>query len=154
MIRNNRGSQSIEMLFVLPLILMLFFMVVEMGFIMYDFVAVNYIANSMAVQAATQGCFTQDIRDSGANYIRTWTTGGHNIGINASATIPAPSENTAVIWGPSSGQKFNRGQMIEVGIIYPIKFKTFVMKGLSWMVDEEKLYLRSNASAMSEIFIE
>ena len=91
MIRNNRGSQSIEMLFVLPLILMLFFMVVEMGFIMYDFVAVSYTANHYRLPPKAA---TQDIRDSGQT---TYAPDhrGHNIGINASAN-PGPSETTAV----------------------------------------------------------
>ena len=153
LLSNQKGSQSVEMLIVLPLLLMMFFMIVEMGLVMYDFVSVNYVANSMAVQAATRGEFTDSIKGDGANYLRTWTTEGKNITVNYAQT-PQQVAGAAVIWGPPSGQKFNRGQLITVGVVYPVRFKTFVMRGLAWLVESQDIYLKAQATAASEVYIE
>jgi len=151
--KNQKGSQSIEMLIVLPLLLMMFFMIVEMGFVMYDFVSVNYVANSMAVQAATTGEFTDVIKTSGANYLRDWTVGGKNLNVSY-AQSPLQQQGTIVIWGPESGTKFNRGQTITVGVVYPVQYKTFIMQGMAWLVNQQELYLKAQASAASEVYIE
>ncbi|MFZ5632665.1 MAG: TadE/TadG family type IV pilus assembly protein [Bacillota bacterium] len=76
LMRDGRGSPSLEALFVLPVILMLFFMVVETGFIMCDWATVNYAAASAAVNAAREGKFSEGVRSGTADYLRDWTTNG------------------------------------------------------------------------------
>lgn len=154
-LRCQHGSQTVEMLFVLPVLLMMFFMTVEMGFVMYDFVAVNYAAASAAVEAGRKGAFDAEARQEVADYLRDWTTEGKRLSIDALAVSPTPRENTVVIWGPPPGDAFQRGSVIEVGVVYPVRFKSFVMDGLArWLVQENDLSLKARASAASEVFFE
>jgi len=154
-IRSRRGSQTVEMLFVLPVLLMLFFMTVEMGFVMYDFVTVNYAAASAAVEAARKGKFDGEVRQEIATYLRDWTTEGKRFAVDPWATSPAAQDNTIVVWGPDPNQAFERGSVIEVGVVYPVRFKTFMIDGLArWLVQENVLSLKARAAALSEVHFE
>lgn len=155
MIRSRRGSQTIEMLFVLPVLLMLFFMTVEMGFLMYDFVTVNYAAASAAVEAARKGKFDGEVRQEIAAYLHDWTTEGKRFAVDPWATSPAAQNDTIVLWGPDPDQAFERGSVIEVGVVYPVRFKTFLIDGLArWLVQENVLSLKARAAALSEVHFE
>lgn len=154
-LKNERGSQFIELLIVLPFLLMIFFMIVEMGFVMYDFVTVNYAATTAAAEAARAGGFTNEVRSEIGDYLKNWTTAGETLNLDAQATIPSPEDNTIVVWGPPPGEVFQRGSTIEVGVIYPVKFKTLLVdRFCRWMVQEENLTLKARAAALSEVYFE
>lgn len=152
--RCTRGSQTIEMLFVLPLLLMVFFMIIEMGFVMYNFVTVNYTAASAAVEAARSGSFNASVRTSTEEYLVNWTTDGKAKEVYHTTT-PIDPDGAIVIWGPPPDQIIQRGDPIEVGVIYPIRFKSFVMDSMCrWIVQENALTLKARAVAMSEVYFE
>jgi Flp pilus assembly protein TadG len=154
-LKNERGSQFIELLIVMPFLLMIFFMIVEMGFVMYDFVTVNYAAATAAVEAARAGEFSDEIRAEIGDYLKDWTTTGKTLDLDIHATAPVPEDNTIIVWGPPSGQIFQRGNTIEVGVIYPVKFKSIVVDSFCrWLVKEENITLKSRAAALSEVYFE
>ncbi len=144
----------IELLFILPLILMIVTFAFESGFIMYDFSTINYTASSMAIEAARNGSFDNEIASRGGDYLKGFTSQGAESGILRSNSFYIDPANI-VIWGPAENQSFQRGELITVGICYPIKFKLFYMDALAgWLIEEEKLNLKGRASAMSEVYFE
>lgn len=152
--RNQRGTAFIEWLFILPMIIMIVSFGIEMGFAMYDFSTINYAASSTALEAARKGEFDDEIAVRTAEYINNWTSSGKDLGIIRSDS-PFVDPKQVVVWGPSSGSKFQRGQMITVGILYPIEFKMFYMDALAhWVIDDQKLALKARASALSEVYFE
>ncbi|MGI5922115.1 MAG: TadE/TadG family type IV pilus assembly protein [Syntrophomonadaceae bacterium] len=154
MLKNERGQAFIEMLFVLPLFLMLAFFIIEMGFVMYDLAVINYAASSTAVEAARQGQFTTATGDRTMAYLRDWSSNGRNFNI-VRRSVPGKDIYSIIVYGPGAGDKFQRGDIITIGVCYPVRFKTFLMDALaSWTVDEQELFLKARASAMSEVFFE
>lgn len=155
LMRDRRGSPSLEALFVLPVILMLFFMIVETGFIMYDWATVNYAAASAAVSAAREGRFSEAVRSDAAGYIRDWTTGGKALAYDYTATEPYEDAGTVVIWGTGSDQNVERNSPIVVGVVYPVKFKILLADNIwKWMVKQEAFTLKARAVALSEVHFE
>lgn len=155
LMRDRRGSPSLEALFVLPVILMLFFMIVETGFIMYDWTTVNYAAASAAVSAAKEGKFSGEVRSDAAGYIHDWTTGGRALAYDYTATEPYEDAGTVVIWGTGSEQNVERNNPIVVGVVYPVKFKILLADNIwKWVVKEEVITLKARAVALSEVHFE
>lgn len=155
LMRDGRGSPSLEALFVLPVILMLFFMIVETGFIMYDWATVNYAAASAAVSAAREGKFSEGVRSGTADYLRDWTTNGRAFIYDETATDPYEDSGTVVIWGTAPDQNVERNSPIVVGVVYPVKFKILLADNLwKWMVKEETITLKARSAALSEVHFE
>lgn len=151
---DKRGQAFIEMLFVLPLLLLIFFVIMEMGFVMYDFAVVNYAASSAAVEAARKGQFDDDVADRVENYLVNYSSNGKNVQVVRSE-FNVTYSTQITLWGPDSGSRFQRGDIITVGVNYPVRFKLFFIDSLAkWVVDECSLTLKSSASAMSEPYIE
>lgn len=153
-VRGKRGSPSIEMLLVLPLLVMMLFLIIEMGLVMYDFVTVNYAASTAASEAARNGSFDDNIRQNISNYLRDWTTSGTELQHNAGATGPYESQDTVVVWGPPSDQQFQRGEIIEVGVVYPVRFQTFLIRGFQDWTVPNPITLKARAAARSEVYFE
>lgn len=154
MLKNERGQAFIEMLFVLPLLLMLAFFIIEMGFVMYDLAVVNYAASSAAVEAARQGQFTTETGERTMAYLRDWSSNGGNFNLVRS-NVPGNDLDSIVVYGPGADEQFQRGDIITIGVCYPVRFKTFLMDALaSWTVDEQELILKARASAVSEVYFE
>lgn len=152
LVRDRRGSQFLETLFVLPVVFMLFFMVFETGFIMYDWASVNYAAASAAVNAAKTGRFSHEVRSETADYIRSWTTNGERFFYDETATGFYESNDTVVVWGTDPGRNVERNGIIVAGVAYPVKFKVMLIDRLwRWIVQEETFTLKAQFSAKSEV---
>jgi Flp pilus assembly protein TadG len=155
--KDCRGSVSIEALFVLPVLLMLFFFIIEMGFVMYNWAVVNHAASAAAVEAAMTGRFSADIRQATADHIRNWTTDGDSMSLNALGTAPPGSvnPNTIYVYGTDANTDVQRGGVIDVGVAYPFRFRTFFFDTLGrWVTGENQVVLRVNMKAASEVFFE
>lgn len=152
--RNQKGQTFVEVLFVLPLLLFLFTIIVEMGFIMYDFAVINYTATTIAVESSRQGYFTDDVYNRAADSLKNWTSNGEDLGI-CRTNVRADDPNSIVVWGPRAERQHDRGESITVGICYPVKFKTFIMSAVGeWTDQDNLLYLRSRAVSLSEEYFE
>lgn len=152
--KNQKGTAFIEWLFILPMIIMVFSFGIEMGFAMYDFSTINYVASSTVIEAARKGEFDDEIAVRNAEYLSNWTSRGRDSDIIRSDT-PLVDPKRVVVWGPPSGNKFQRGQTITVGVSYPIEFKIFYMDALAhWIIADQKLALKARASALSEVYFE
>lgn len=157
--KNQKGTAFIEWLFILPMIIMIVSFAIEIGFIMYDFATINYTASSMAVEAARKGDFDQDIYSRGALYLRDWTSSKDMKVYYASSRWAQWPEDCKAgpkdvfIWATDKNT-FQRGDVITVGVCYPVQFKIFFMDQLGdWIIKDDLLYLKAKASALSEPFI-
>lgn len=140
MIRNRKGSYSLEALFNLPVFLMLFLLIFETGFLMYDWSVVNYAASEAAVEAAKRGEFSETVYNETVAYLDRWTSGGDGATVTASVPLDTPVQ---------------RGEEIRVDVTYPVHFKTFVVDALAhWLVEDNDLQLRASAVASSEVYFE
>lgn len=154
-LRDMRGSYTVEAVLFLPLVFIIFFSVIWGGMLMYTWTGVNYAAMSAAVDAARRGEFSVEVRNAAASYLRQWTPGGKDLGVDASATVPYKDPNKIVIWGPPAGTKINRGGTIQVGIVYPARVESplLALLGRSFF-GGDVLYLQASAVAKSEVFFE
>ena len=154
---NRRGQVFIESLFVIPLLFMLFIFIFETGFLMYNFAVLNFYTGSTAVTAATKGQFTDEIRLRLAQNINDWTVNSQGYSYDVSGTGPPATfaDNTVYIFGTDRSASVQRGVYINVNINYPWHFKFFIIDSLSrFVINEEQMRLRVNASVPSEVFIE
>ncbi|SFH33854.1 TadE-like protein [Desulfotomaculum arcticum] len=155
--RDRRGQTFIEMLFVFPLLFMLFSFIVEMGFLVYDWAVLNYQCGTTAVKAATTGQLTSTLRESLAADIISWSANGKDYTYIVDGTGPPGTKdlNTVYIYGTDENTPVQRGQYITISVDYPWHYKFFLTDALaSWVVSEKDLRLKVNASVPSEVFIE
>lgn len=155
--RNRRGQAFVESLFVIPLLFMLFIFIVEMGFLMYNWAVLNFYTCSTAVAAATRGQFTDEVRLRLAQNISDWTVNSQGYSYDAAGTaLPGSlNNNTVYIYGTDRNTPVQRGSYINVNVNYPWHFKFFLIDSLSrFVVSEESLRIKVNASVPSEVFIE
>lgn len=153
--RAGRGNVLVETLLTLPVFLILFFGLVEFGFMMYDWAVINYAAATTAARAAVDGKFSQELRLEMANFLSQWTSRGADLGFDYLAETPYSSEDRVVVWGTGPDVEVQRGSQIEVGVVYPVRFQTFVAEALAgWTVGEKNLALKARAVAASEAFYE
>lgn len=158
-LKNNRGNTFLEWLLLLPMIIMIVSFAIEMGFAMYDFSTINYAASSMAVEAARKGCFDQDVYSRGESYLQSWTS-GKNIDVYHASSAGSwwpddcqQGRGNCFIWAPELNTSFQQGQVITIGVCYPVQFKLFHMEQLGhWIIKDNLLYLKAKASALSEPF--
>lgn len=142
------------------MIIMIVSFSIEIGFIMYDFATINYAASSMAVEAARKGQFDHDVYMRGAIYVHEYTSSKDMyIDYEWSGWAYWPDDcmygpGNTVFWAPRFGFKFQRGDVITVGVCYPVQFKIFFIDQLAhWIIKDDLLYLKAKASALSEPFI-
>ncbi|OPX92849.1 MAG: hypothetical protein A4E53_00336 [Pelotomaculum sp. PtaB.Bin104] len=155
--RNHSGQASLEMLFVLPILFMIFTFIYESGFLLYDWAVINYNTSTTAVRAATTGQFTNQIRLSLAQNMHDWSVVGKNLTYDVSGIGPpgATDNTTAYIYGTDEGTPVQRGQYIFVNVDYPWHFRFFALDALaSWVIDEKNMRLHVNAAFPSEVFFE
>jgi len=147
----------IEFMFVFALLFMLFTFISEMGFLLYDWAVVNYQASTAAVNAATKGQFSNEIRLRLAQGIHDWSVNGKNCTYNVAGADPpgSPDGSTVYIYGTDQDTPVQRGQYISVNVDFPWRFRFFLINTLAqWVIDEKDLRLRVNAVFPSEVFIE
>lgn len=155
--RDRRGQTFVEILFVFPLLFMLFSFIIEIGFLVYDWAVLNYQSGTVAVAAATTGQFTSTLRESLAADLISWSANGKNYTYNVDGTGPPGTmdSNTVYIYGTDENTPIQRGQYITISVGYPWHFKFFLIDALaSWVVNESDLRLHVNAAVPSEVFIE
>ena len=155
--KDRRGQAFVESLFVIPLLFMLFIFIFETGFLMYNWAVLNFYTCSTAVTAATKGQFTDEIRLRLAQNINDWTVNSQGYSYDVTGTDPpaTPADGTVYIFGTDRSTPIQRGAYINVNINYPWHFKFFIIDSLSrFVVNEEQMWLRVNASVPSEVFIE
>lgn len=154
-LRDRRGSYTVEAVLFLPFVFVIFFSIIWGGMLMYTWTGVNYAAMSAAVDAARRGEFSSEVRDAAASYLRQWTPGGKMLGVDASASAPYRDPNRIVVWGPPPGAKVNRGGNIQVGIVYPAKIDSPLLAFLGRsFFGGDVLYLQASAVAKSEVYFE
>lgn len=156
-LKDRRGQAYIEMLFVFPLLFMLFSFIVETGYLMYDWAVINYQTSTAAVSAATEGQFNDTIRLRLAENIRKWTVNGRDYNYSYGGTTPpgSPEQDTVYIYGTGSNEQVQRGNYIHVSVDYPWRFKFFLIDALgSWIIDEKNLRLSVSCSFPSEVYFE
>jgi Flp pilus assembly protein TadG len=155
--RNRRGQAFVESLFVIPLLFMLFMFIVEMGFLMYNWSMLNFYTCSTAVVAATKGQFTDEIRLRLARNIDDWTVNsqGYTYDVTGADPPATPADNTVYIYGTDRNTPVQRGSYINVNVNYPWRCKFFMVDSAArFIVSEERLRLKVNASVPSEVFME
>lgn len=155
--RHSGGQVFVEALVVIPLMFMLLVFIVETGFLMYNWAVINFNTGNCAVAAAAGGGFSDEIRLRLAENIDRWTVGSRGLSYDVAGTGPpaTPSGDTVYIYGTDSSLQVQRGCYINVNVIYPWHFHTFIMDSLArFAVSEERLLIRSNALVTSEVFFE
>jgi len=155
--RNRRGDLFVESLFVVPLLLMLFIFIVEMGFLMYNWAVLNFYTGSSAVTAAARGRFSDEIRIRLAQNINDWTINGRGYSYDVTGTdLPGTlAGSTVYIYGSDRSTPIQRGSYLNVSVNYPWRFKFFLVDGAArFIVSEGAFRLKVNASVPSEVFIE
>jgi len=155
--RNRRGQAFVESLFVIPLLFMLFIFIVEMGFLMYNWTVMNFYTCSTAAIAATKGQFTNEIRLRLAQNINDWTVNSRGYIYDVTGADPpaTPADNTVYVYGTDRNTPIQRGSYINVNVNYPWHFRFIVIDSLSrFVVSEDRLRIKVNASVPSEVFIE
>ncbi len=157
LIQDRRGQGSVEALFVFPLLFMIFWSIVEFGFLMYDWAVISYNASTSAVTAATVGQFNDSVRLQLAQNLQNWTVNGQTFTYDAGGAASPGSfdENTVYIWGTDKDTPVQKGEYIQVYISYPIKMQLFLFDVLgSWVVSDESFRLRMDFAFPSEVYFE
>lgn len=155
--RDRRGQSAVEMLFVFPLLFMLFTFMFEMGYLLYDWAVINYHTSTIAVSSATTGQFSNTIRLRLVQNLHDWTVNGKGYTYNAdiSSAPVTTDKNTVYIYGSDENTAVQRGQYIFVNVDYPWHFKFFLIDALAgWIVNEQDMRLHVNAAFPSEVFYE
>jgi len=81
---NSRGSAVIEMVLIMPLILILFFITIWGGQLMFTWTGINYSASNAAMDAAKTGEVTDDICTAALENIKQWVPGAKDLGTDIS----------------------------------------------------------------------
>lgn len=153
--KGEEGSAVLEAVMILPVLFVLFFAIFWGGRLMYAWAGVNYAAMSAAMDTARRGEFSAEARAAAAEHLRQWTPGGKALAVDAAATAPYENPGAIVVWGPPPGQKFQRGNSITVGVVYPFKVDSPLLALVGRAAfGGDVVYLKASATARSEVFIE
>ena len=118
---------------------------------------INFYTSNTAVVAATNGQFTDEIRLRLADNISDWTVNsqGYSYDIAGTDAPGTPADDTVYVYGTDRNTPIQRGSYINVSINYPWHFKLFLIDDLSrWIVSEQQMRIKVNASVPSEVFDE
>lgn len=151
MLKDDRGSYTIEVIFIFPLLLVFFVLTFWFGTLMYTWSTVNYATMQYALDVAKEGQKTGAITDSlkvklenvpikDAKYIKE-------------SSSPYEDPNAVVIW--TNGNSFNRGDVITAGVVYPVKVPSPLLSFLGQAAfGSDTLYLKSSAVTKGEVYFE
>lgn len=154
LLRDTRAATFVELLWAMPVLLMMFLFIIESSFIMYDFAVVNYFTSTAAEKAAMEGSFNDATRQSLQTNLRNWTSNGKTYGFDASGTSGYYTPGVVVVYGTDKNTRVQRGNDIQVGVVYPVRFKTFIVRGtFQWVVEQTELTLKAWAVSSSEKYI-
>jgi len=144
----------LELLFVVPVLLIILSFLFEFGFQTYNFLTINYTLTQSAIDAAKEGSFNNAIRNDIAAQLQQYTIDGHELSYDTTALNSYEDSNTIVVWGtdPSTQVQFN--DPIQIGVVYPVQFKTFLFDDLVWVVQDHQFYFNLSTTSSSEVYIE
>lgn len=152
-IRDDRGSYTIEALFIFPLLLVFFVLTFWFGTLMYTWSSINYTAMQYALDIAKAGEDKQEFRDAAA--ARLMQLPLRSASSVDTPTAPVADPNKIVLWGPGIGQRFNRGDVITAGVVYPVKVPSPLLSILGQATfGSDTIYLKATATAKSEVYFE
>jgi len=152
-LKQNRGSAVIEAVLIMPLILILFFITIWGGQLMFTWTGVNYSATTAAMDAAKTGEVTEQISISALEQLKQWTPGGQVLGtdISHSAGGPPCSGDKIVFWTPNVGPVSWKND-ITVAIVYPYKIDSPLLSFMGEVFfGGNVIYLKGEAVAQSEV---
>jgi len=109
-VNKEKGSAAVEFALVLPLLLMMLFMIIEFGFVLYD----KAVITNASREGARAGILMSDPRASAANIVNTVNAygAGNLISFGAATT------STTVVGAPCPAS----GDDIMVTVSYPYYF--------------------------------
>lgn len=150
---NNRGSAVIEMVLIMPLILILFFITIWGGQLMFTWTGINYSATNAAMDAAKTGKVTTQISESAFEDLKQWIPGAQDLGTTVSHDLGGPPRepNKIVFWTPNVGPVPWKSE-IKVAIVYPYKVDSPLLSLLGeTFFGGDVVYLKGEAVAQSEV---
>jgi len=86
-----------------------------------------------------------------------WTVNSRGYIYDVTGADPpaTPADNTVYVYGTDRNTPIQRGSYINVNVNYPWHFRFIVIDSLSrFVVSEDRLRIKVNASVPSEVFIE
>jgi len=155
-LKKNRGSAVIEMVLIMPLILILFFITIWGGQLMFTWTGINYSASNAAMDAAKTGGVTNDICTAALDNIIQWVPGAKDLGtvISHDSSGPPRESDKIVFWTPNVGSVPWKSE-IKVAIVYPYKVDSPLLSLLGeTFFGGDVIYLKGEAMAQSEVLPE
>jgi hypothetical protein len=155
-LKHNRGSAVIEAVLVLPLILILFFITIWGGQLMFTWANVNYAASTAAMSAAKTGKVTTQISDSALEELQQWIPGAQNLQTSTFHDLGGPPRvpGEIIFWTPNVGPVPWKND-IKVVIVYPYEVDSPLLRFLGEaFFDGNVIYLKGEAVAQSEVLPE
>jgi len=155
---NSRGSAVIEMVLIMPLILILFFIIIWGGQLMFTWTGINYSATNAAMDAAKTGEVTDDICTAALENIKKWVPGAKDLGtdISRNSSGPPRESDKIVFWTPNDDDDpVPWKSEIKVAIVYPYKVDSPLLSLLGeTFFGSDVIYLKGEAMAQSEVLPE
>jgi hypothetical protein len=155
-LKKNRGSAVIEMVLIMPLILILFFITIWGGQLMFTWTGINYSASNAAMDAAKTGEVTDGICTASLTNIKQWVPGAKNLDVDISRNSSGPPRepDKIVFWTPNVGPVPWKSE-IKVAIVYPYKVDSPLLSLLGeTFFGDDVIYLKGEAMAQSEVLSE
>jgi hypothetical protein len=155
-LKNDKGSTVIETVLIMPLILIIFFITIWGGQLMFTWSSINYSATTAAMTAAKTGEVTDQIGESALEDLKEWTPGNRDLGTSISRNSGGPPHipGQIVFWTPNEGPVPWKNN-ITVGIIYPYKIDSPLLSFLGEsFFGGDVIYLKGEAVAKSEVLPE
>jgi len=150
---NNRGSAVIEMVLIMPLILILFFITIWGGQLMFTWTGINYSATNAAMDAAKTGEVTDDIGLAALRDVKQWVPGAQDLEMDISRNSSGPPRepNKIIFWTPNDGPVPWKND-ITVAIVYPYEIDSPLLSLLGeTFFGGNVIYLKGEAVAQSEV---
>lgn len=151
--KQNKGSAVLEAVLIMPLILILLFITIWGGQLMFTWAGVNYSATTAAMDAAKTGEITALTIDAAVIRLQEWTPGGQDLGILISNDLGGPprSADDIVFWTPNI-DSVPWKNYIAVAIVYPYKVDSPLLSLLGeTFFGGDVIYLKGEAVAQSEV---
>jgi len=154
--QDCRGSAVIEMVLIMPLVLMLFFITIWGGQLMFTWTGVNYSATVAAMDAAKTGEVTDEIGIAALEDLKGWVPGSKDLKTTVSrgSGIPPRNPGEIVFWTPNVGPVSWKND-ITVAIVYPYEIDSPLLSFLGEsFYGGNVIYLKGEAVAQSEVLPE
>lgn len=152
--KDDRGSYTIETLFLFPVLLIFFVLTFWFGGLMFTWSAASYTVMQYSLDIAKTGENKTEFRDAAADRLRTlpFHTAKE---VDSTAASSENNPDAIVLWGPAVGQTFNRGEMITTGAVIPVRIPSPLLAFIGKTVfGRDTIYLKASSTARSEVYFE